>query len=142
MRHRKDTRKLGRTSSHRRALSANMLKALVQEERIVTTVAKGKSLKREADKLITLAKKNNLAARRSVIAQLSIRYNPLTSKEKRRAKEGDTTAYNTDRKVIGKLFDTLGPRFAERAGGYTRLVRLGNRVGDNAQTCVLEFLSD
>lgn len=142
MRHRKDTRKLGRTTSHRRALSANMLKALVQEERIVTTVAKGKSLKREADKLITLAKKNSLAARRCAIAKLSIRYNPLTSKEKRRAKEGDTTAYNTDRKVIGKLFDTLGPRFAERPGGYTRLVRLGNRVGDNAQTCVLEFLSD
>jgi len=142
MRHKKNTIKLNRTTSHRRCLFANMLKSLIENERIVTTVPKAKALKRYADKMITLAKKNNLASRRRAIAQLMIRFNSLNSKEARAAKEGDLSVYNTDRQVIGKLFDTLGPRFSSRDGGYTRIIRSGNRVGDNAQTCVIEFLTD
>ena len=142
MRHCKRTLKLGRTSSHNRCMIANMLKSLIEEERIVTTVAKAKELRRHADRMITLAKKNTLASRRNVVGKLMIRYNPLTSKESRQAKEGNTTSYNVDRRVINKLFETLGPRFVNRSGGYTRIIRGANRIGDNAQTCVLEFLSE
>jgi large subunit ribosomal protein L17 len=116
---------------------ANMLKSLISKERIVTTVAKAKALRRYAEKLITLAKKNTLAARRLATAQLMIRYNALTSKEQRKAKNGDKSAYNDDRLVISKLFDELGVRFAERQGGYTRIIKSSRRVGDNAQTCVI-----
>jgi len=121
---------------------ANMLKSLIEQERIVTTVTKAKELRRHADRMITLAKKNTLASRRTAIAKLMVRFNSLNSKEARQAKEGNTDVYNTDRKVISKLFDTLGPRFAARAGGYTRLVKADQRVGDNAQKCVIEFLSE
>lgn len=143
MRHRKRTLKLGRTSSHNRCMIANMLKALINEERIVTTVTKAKELRRHADKMITLAKENTLASKRDVISKLMIRFNTLTTKEAREVKESKATAaYNVDRRVVSKLFDTLGPRFGNRNGGYTRIIRSGNRIGDNAQTCVLEFLSD
>lgn len=142
MRHRKRNLKLGRTSSHNRCMIANMLKSLIEEERIVTTVAKAKELRRHADRMITYAKKNTLASRRHAIAKLMVRYNTLTSKEMRQAKEGNTSVYNMDRRVILKLFDTLGPRFESREGGYTRIIRAANRAGDNAQTCVLEYLSE
>lgn len=142
MRHLNQTCKLGRTTSHRRCMFANMLKSLITNERIQTTVPKAKALRRYADRMITLAKKNTLAARRQAIAELMIRYNPLTAKEQRAAKEGNTYAYNDDRLVIGKLFDELGTRFAQRNGGYTRIVKQGHRVGDNAQTCVIEYLAD
>lgn len=141
MRHRKDTCKLGRTTSHRRCLFANMLKDLIVQERITTTVAKAKGLKRLADKMITLAKKNTLASRRQAIAELMIRFNKLTPKQQREVKEGITSSFNNDRKVINKLFDTLGPRFSERQGGYTRIVRLDRRTGDDAPTCIIEYLS-
>ncbi|MBS0624087.1 MAG: 50S ribosomal protein L17 [Verrucomicrobia bacterium] len=142
MRHRKNTVKLGRTTSHGRSMFANMLKSLIHEERIMTTVEKAKELRRHADRMITLAKENSLASRRRAIAALMIRYNALTPKEARAAKEGDESAYNIDRKAIKKLFETLGPRFAQREGGYTRLVKAHNRVGDNAQLCVIEYLSE
>ncbi len=141
MRHGKKTFKLGRTSSHRRCMIANMLKSLVEHERIETTVAKAKELRRHADKLITLAKDNTLYSRRKAIAVMMISYNTLTPKEARAAKKGDTSAYNTDRQVVGKLFGPLSQRFAERQGGYTRIIKNDNRVGDNAQTCYIEFLS-
>ena len=141
MRHLKDTCKLNRTSSHRRCMFANMLKSLIEQERIVTTVPKAKALRRYADKMITLAKKNSLASRRQAIGELMIRFNALTPKEARMAKEGNKQHYNTDRKVIDKLFDQLGPRFAERQGGYTRIIKSRRRVGDGAQTCVIEYLS-
>lgn len=141
MRHRKNTFKLNRTESHRRCLLANMLKSLIMEGRIVTTTPKAKALKRHADKMITLAKKNTLASRREAIAQLMIRYNQLSSKEARLAKEGNTQAYNQDRLVIKKLFDELGPSFGDRQGGYTRVLKMGNRLGDNAETSLLEFVS-
>lgn len=142
MRHRKHTFKLGRTSSHNRCMISNMLKSLIHQERIVTTVAKAKELRRYADKMITLAKKNTLASRRKAIGELMVTFNVLDSKEARAAKGGKTHHYNTDRQVISKLFDALGPRFANRNGGYTRIVRMDNRVGDNAPTCLIEYLSE
>lgn len=143
MRHRKNAIKLNRTTAHRRCLIANMLKSLIEHGRIETTVAKGKVLKRYADKMVTLAKaENTLASRRRAIAELMIRYNTLTPKEARAAKDGDTSAYNGDRKVINILFNEIGPRFRTRAGGYTRLIKTSNpRQGDNAQTCIVEYLT-
>jgi large subunit ribosomal protein L17 len=119
---------------------ANMLKSLIEHERIETTLPKAKALKRYADHMITLAKENNLSSRRRVTAELQIRFNALTPKETRLAKEGDTSAYNGDRRVISKLFGDLGPRFANRQGGYTRVTKLSVRQGDNAQTCIIEYL--
>lgn len=142
MRHRKDTFKLGRDSSHRRCLIANLLKSLVEHERIETTVAKAKELRRHAERLITVAKKQNLAARRQAISKLMVRYNKLTPKEQRAAKNGDISAYNTDRKVVDKLFSQLSPRFQNRAGGYTRIIKSGHRVGDKAPLCFIEYLPE
>lgn len=142
MRHRKHTFKIGRTGSHNRCMLANMLKSLVEHERIETTVVKAKELRRHADHLITLAKKNTLASRRKAIAEMMIRFNPLTSKEARRIKKDptDDSACNGDRKVIGKLFTDLATRFAERQGGYTRIIRTTRRIGDNADLCYIEYL--
>lgn len=141
MRHLKNTCKLNRTSSHRRCLFANMLKSLIQHERIETTLPKAKALRRYAEQMITLAKKNTLATRRRAVADLMITYNPLTTKEQRAVKlSQDTSSYNGDRLVVKKLFDELGPRFADRKGGYTRIVQTQRRVGDNAQACILEYL--
>lgn len=140
MRHRKNTLKLGRTGAHNRALFANLLKSLIQHEKIVTTLSKGKILKSYADRMITLAKSDTLASRRLAVARLQVRYNRLTPKEAREAKGGKTAAYNGDRAVIAKLFGTLGPRFMSRSGGYTRLTRGNQRRGDNAQECVVEYL--
>jgi large subunit ribosomal protein L17 len=140
MRHNKHTFKIGRTASHRRTLIANMLKSLIQHEKIETTMTKAKELRRHADHMITLAKKNTLASRRAAIAELMIRYNELTPKEAREAKAGDTSSYNDDRKVIKKLFADLSVRFAARQGGYTRITAYRNRVGDNAETVLIEYL--
>jgi large subunit ribosomal protein L17 len=119
---------------------ANMLKSLIEHGQIETTVPKAKALRRYADKMVTLAKGNTLADRRRAIATLMIRYNTLTPKQAREAKEGNTSSYNTDRQVIDILFGQIGPRFATREGGYTRIVKSARRVGDNAQTCVIEYL--
>ncbi len=142
MRHAKDTCKLNRTASHRRCMFANMLKSLITHGRITTTVEKAKQLRRYADRMVTLAKRNTLSSRRMAIAKMMVRFNPLTEKEKRAAREGDTSAYNDDRTVIGTLFDKLGTRFAERNGGYTRIIKSKRRVGDNAQSCVIEYLPE
>lgn len=142
MRHQKNTRKLNRTGSHRRCMVANMLKALVTHGRIETTVAKAKFLSPYADQLITLAKKDTLAARRIAIADMMVRFNTLTPKEARLAKSGDTSAYNDDREVIDILFGDLGPRFASRQGGYTRIIKKECRVGDGAQKCFIEYLEN
>jgi large subunit ribosomal protein L17 len=140
MRHLKNTIKLNRTGSHRRCMFANMLKSLIEHGRIETTVPKAKALRRYADRMITLAKQNTLAARRNAIAELMIQYNSLTEKQKRDARGGDLSSYNTDRQVINKLFGELGVRFAERQGGYTRIIKNRHRIGDNAQTCFIEYL--
>jgi large subunit ribosomal protein L17 len=140
MRHLKNRRKLNRTTSHRRCLMANMLKSLIMNERIETTLPKAKFIRSYADRMITLAKKNSLATRRRAISQMMIRFNTLTPKEARAVKDGDLSAYNEDRLVIDKLFGELGPRFATREGGYTRITKSQRRVGDNAQTCIIEYL--
>ena len=141
MRHLNQTCKLNRTTSHRRCMFANMLKSLITNERIQTTVPKAKALRRYADRMVTLAKKNTLAARRQAIGELMVRFNKLTPKQERLAKEGKVHSYNDDRLVINKLFD-LAERFANRNGGYTRIVKSGYRVGDNAQVCYIEYLED
>jgi large subunit ribosomal protein L17 len=142
MRHRKSTFKVGRDSGHRRCLIANMLKSLILNGRIETTITKAKELRRHADKMVTLAKKDTLASRRNAIAKLMVSFNPLTSKEARAVKkDNDTSAYNGDRLVIGKLFE-LGQRFSTRPGGYTRIIRLPARVGDSSQMCLIEYLSE
>ncbi len=140
MRHAKHTFKIGRTGSHRRAMLANMLKSLIESERIATTVVKAKELRRHADRMITLAKKNTLAAKRSAIAEMKITFNSLTPKEARKAKAGDKGAYTRDRLVIDKLFGSLRDRFSTRNGGYTRIIRTGDRIGDSAPTCYIEYL--
>jgi len=140
MRHAKRTFKIGRTASHRRCLIANQLKSLVEHGRIETTVTKAKELRRHADRLVTHAKKGTLAARRQIISKLMISFNALTPKEQRAAKAGDTSAYNTDRKVVKKLLEEVTPRMKDRAGGYTRIVRVQTRAGDAAETCIIEFV--
>lgn len=142
MRHARYTgNRLNRTSGHRRCLFANLLKSLVTHGTIQTTVPKAKALKREADKLITLAKKNTLSAKRQVIGQLMITYNQLTPKENRNWRTNqDKSAFNDDRLILEKLFGDLGPRFATRQGGYTRIIRSEERTGDNAETCVIQYL--
>lgn len=142
MQHARKKFRVGRTSSHNRCMLANMLKSLIHNERIETTLPKAKELRRHADKMITLAKKNTLAARRLAIGRLMISFNKLTSKEARLAKSGDTSVYNVDRLIIDKLFTVLGGRFSSRQGGYTRILKMQNRVGDNAKKCIIEFLAD
>lgn|SRR3989344_890334 len=140
MRHGKHTFKIGRTGAHRRAMLANMLKSLIMSERIQTTVIKAKELRRRADRMITLAKRNTLASKRHAIAELHVAFTPLSTKEARQAKAGDKHFYTRDRQVIGKLFGELRERFTTRNGGYTRIIRLGDRIGDNAPTCYIEYL--
>lgn len=142
MRHRNHTFKLGRTGSHNRCMLANMLKSLIVNGRVETTLIKAKELRREADKIISLAKKDSLANRRRVIAKLMIKYNHLSSKEARLAKKDSDKVYNDDRKVIKILFDNLSSRFIARNGGYTRIVKTGFRVGDNAPMCFIEYLQE
>lgn len=140
MRHGKHTFKIGRTGSHRRAMIANMLKSLIQHGRIETTITKGKEIKRYADRMITLAKQNTLASKRIAVAKMQLRYNTLTPKEARSVKQGDQSACNGDRKVIGKLFGELREKYADRQGGYTRLIRSDLRIGDSAEKCYVEYI--
>ncbi len=143
MRHLNDTCKLNRTVAHRRCMFANMLKSLITHGKIKTTLEKAKALRRYADHMVTLAKKNTLASRRQAIGELMVRFNTLTPKEQRAARrDGDTSSYNDDRKVIDKLFDEIGPRFKDRQGGYTRIIKGANRIGDNALVCSIEYLAD
>lgn len=116
MRHAIAQRKLGRSPGHRKALLRNMMNALVRSERIETTIAKAKEVRRLADRLITLGKKDTTPARRRVFSMLS------------------------DKKNTEKIFATLASRFAVREGGYTRILRTGFRVGDGAEMAILEYL--
>lgn len=140
MRHAKRTFKIGRTVSHRRCLIANQLKSLVEHGRIETTARKAKELKRHADKLVTLAKKDTLASKRQIISTLMLSFNALTPKEARAARNGDTSAYNTDRKVLNRLLQEIAPRYKERQGGYTRALKIAKRQGDSAETCLVEYI--
>lgn len=140
MRHRKDTLKLGRTGSHLRCMFANMLKSLIEHGRIETSLSKAKTLKRYADKMITISKKNTISAKRQARAQLMIKFNPLTSKERRKAKEGKTSSYNADRMILDKLFTELRERYLNRNGGYTRIIKTDFQCGDNSDKCFIEYI--
>jgi large subunit ribosomal protein L17 len=123
MRHRKDHRKLSRTASHRRAVLRNLVTALFHRERIETSLAKAKETRRVAERMITFAKRGDVGARRHVAKFVY----PVT-----------VDADGTD--VIQKLFTTIAPWYAERQGGYTRIVRLGVRLGDAGETVLLELV--
>jgi len=131
MRHRVAGRKLSRTSAHRLALRRNMVVSLFQHETISTTITKAKEIRPFAEKLITLARKGTLAARRRAIALLG---NPdvITYEDGKAVKQGT---------IIGKLFSELGPRYLNRPGGYTRIIRLSlHRLGDNSQKVLLQLV--
>lgn len=139
MRHRNQRSRLNRNASHRLAMMRNMAKSFILNQKIETTIPKAKALREVIEPLITLAKEDNLHNRRRALQILSIRFNKLDSKETRRAKEGDLSAYNGDRMVMNELFGKIGPKFKERPGGYTRIVRTTNgRVGDSAPCCIIE----
>ncbi|MGK2921255.1 MAG: 50S ribosomal protein L17 [Methyloceanibacter sp.] len=116
MRHRKAGRKLNRTPTHRSALLSSLANALIKHEQIATTLPKAKELRRVADRLITLAKRGDLHARRQAYARIR------------------------DDVMVAKLFETLGPRYAERSGGYTRVLKAGFRYGDSAPMAVIELV--
>ena len=118
MRHGKSGKRLGRTKSHREAMLRNMVTSLLKHEKITTTEAKAKELRKVADKMITLGKKGDLHARRQALA------------------------FVRDKKVVGKLFDELSSRYRDFAGGYTRIVKKGNRAGDNAPVSIIEFIRE
>jgi len=116
MRHAHGYRKLNRTSSHRKAMFANMAASLIRHEQIVTTLPKAKELAPIMDRLVTLAKKGDLASRRRAVARIR------------------------DEAMAKKLFETLGPRYEDRNGGYTRVLKAGFRHGDNAPMAVIELV--
>ncbi len=116
MRHGIAHRKLNRTSSHRKAMFANMAASLIKHEQIVTTLPKAKEMKPIMDKLVTLAKKGDLASRRRAIARIR------------------------DKDAVKKLFEVMGDRYADRNGGYTRVLKAGYRYGDNAPMAVIELV--
>lgn len=116
MRHRTLSRHFGRTTSHREAMFRNMAASLFEHEMITTTLIKAKELRRVAERLITLSKVDNVARRRLVLSRIG------------------------SKAAVGKLFTTLGPRFKQRNGGYLRILKSGNRPGDNAPMAVVELL--
>jgi large subunit ribosomal protein L17 len=116
MRHGNAYRKLNRTAEHRKAMFANMAAALIKHEQITTTLPKAKELRPIVEKLVTLGKRGGLHARRQAIAEIR------------------------DIAMVKKLFDVLGPRYKERAGGYTRVMKAGFRYGDSAPVGVIEFV--
>jgi large subunit ribosomal protein L17 len=116
MRHGKVHRKLNRKPEHRRAMFANMAAALIKHEQIVTTLPKAKDLRPVVEKLITLGKRGDLHARRQAVAKIR------------------------DLAMVKKLFEVLGPRYKERSGGYTRVLKAGFRYGDSAPVAVIEFV--
>jgi len=118
MRHGKSGKKLGRTSSHRKAMLRNMVTSLFKYEKIETTDSKAKELRKVADKMVTLGKRGDLHARRQALS------------------------YVRDSDVVGKLFSDLSERFRERNGGYTRTVKTGYRVGDNAPMSIIELTGE
>ncbi len=116
MYHGRAKRRFNRTHEHRKAMFANMSQALIKHEQIVTTLQKAKDLRPVVEKLVTLGKRGDLHARRQAIAELK------------------------DVELVKKLFDTLGPRYKDRHGGYTRVLKAGFRYGDNAALAVIEFV--
>jgi large subunit ribosomal protein L17 len=118
MRHNNTGRKLGRNSSHRNAMMRNMVTSLIEHENITTTVTRAKELRKLAEKMISLGKRGDLHARRQAMQVIR------------------------DGKVVGKLFEMIGPRYENRPGGYTRILKTGNRLGDNAPVCIIELVEE
>lgn len=118
MRHNKTGRRLGRNSSHRAAMMRNMVTSLLDHEKITTTTTRAKELRKLAEKMITLGKRGDLHARRQALQVIR------------------------DRKVVGKLFEMVALRYKDRPGGYTRILKLGNRAGDNAPICQIELVEE
>ncbi len=116
MKHNIKNKKLNKTSSHRKAMFMNMSNALIKHEQITTTLSKAKELRRFVEKIVTLGKKGDLLSRRKAISILQ------------------------DQKMSKKVFDVLSDRYKNRSGGYTRIIKIGNRFGDNAPTAVIEFV--
>ena len=116
MRHGNAHRKLNRTAEHRKAMFANMCAALIKHEQIITTLPKAKDLRPIVEKLITLGKRGDLHARRQAVSQMR------------------------DVAMVKKLFDVMGPRYKDRNGGYTRIIKAGFRYGDSAPVAVIEFV--
>ena len=131
MRHRKAFRKFSRTSSHRAAMFNNLAMALIENGRIKTTDAKAKDLRRVVEKLVTDGKEGTLHARRRVYAQLG------QGGKHKKVFGGEPNRVD---RVVGALFDDLAARFKDRPGGYTRIIKLGNRKGDNAPVSFIEFV--
>lgn len=118
MRHNKSGRRLGRKPDHLQHMMRNMVTSFLDNERITTTVTRAKELRKLADRMVTLAKKNDLHARRQALQVIR------------------------DPKVVAKLFEMIAPRYAQRPGGYTRIIRLENRTGDNAPMAVIELVEE
>ncbi|TYO95704.1 LSU ribosomal protein L17P [Geothermobacter ehrlichii] len=118
MRHRKTGRRLGRNSSHRKAMLRNMVTSLFEHEKITTTDARAKELRKLAEKMITLGKRGTLHARRQALEVIR------------------------DKKVVAKLFERIAPRYQERNGGYTRIIKIGHRSGDNAAMSIIELVEE
>jgi len=129
MKHRKTLGKLNRNTSHRRALLRNLATSLVLKNRIETTLPRAKELRRVADKLVTLAKKDTLAARRQAMSFL------FAINKAQVGNAGKLSA-------VHKLFTEVAPRYKERNGGYTRVVRSGRRAGDCAELAIIEFVEE
>ena len=125
MRHRKSGRKLGRSASHRKAMFRNMVTSMIHEEQIVTTIAKAKEVRPMIERLVTLAKKNIDGQVDTAVRVAAIR---------------QAGKFVRGRDALHKLFNELGERFDGRPGGYTRIIRKGTRLGDNAQMAIIQFI--
>jgi len=118
MRHNKSGKRLGRNSSHRAAMLRNMVTSLIEHEKITTTDIRAKELRKIAERMITLGKRGDLHARRQALQVIR------------------------DGKIVAKLFDLVAPRYKERQGGYTRIIKLGMRAGDKASLSIIEFVEE
>jgi large subunit ribosomal protein L17 len=118
MRHNKSGKRLGRNTPHRTAMLRNMVTSLFDHEKITTTDARAKELRKVADRMITLGKRGDLHARRQVLNVIR------------------------DQKIVAKLFDQIGPRYKDRPGGYTRIIKIGSRLGDNAPQSIIALVEE
>jgi large subunit ribosomal protein L17 len=134
MRHLKRTAKLGRTGEHRNAMLANMVCSLILKKRIVTTLAKAKAVRPVAEKMVTLGKNGTIHDRR--LASARLRQQARSHHASKTARE----AWRKDNDVVRILFDEIAPAYRDRRGGYTRILKLGQRQGDAAQRAILEWV--
>jgi large subunit ribosomal protein L17 len=134
MRHLKRTAKLGRTSEHRNAMLTNLVSSLIKHKRVTTTLAKAKAARSVADQMVTLGKKGTLHARRLAAARLRAQGRSLELSKEQRKK------WRTNEDVVHILFDQIAPVFKDRKGGYTRIVKVGERRGDVAKMAILEWV--